>query len=244
MAMRRIFLGVVTASVVLVILPASPIWAFPLVGALEDFEAGSANWKDQTGFVDSTWVMAGGAPDTSNGYLTAGFNFVNSTGNPGEDPLLYRAHDGFDSSGDAFVGDYVAENVNQLNVWVRHNIPDTVTGGMNYFARIATANNFPGAVVLNFAPVPANTWFPLSFDLTETNPLLILEGGPGSFDSVFTSVGNIQIGPIVGNDLPGFDMDFTFDLDRVSLAPEPGSAVLLACGLVGMAVTRRRRRKQ
>ena len=199
----------------------------------EDFAADSAKWKN-TASADLTWSNSGG-PD--------GGSFVSTTEvfkgqSISMGLILFRGQDFFDSSNDAFVGNWLTAGVGKLTAYVRQNTGQP----LSFFARVATQNNFPGVTVQLPTVVPSNTWTKLEFDLSPGNPLVIPEGGPGTYQAVLGAVGNVQIG--VGN-LSAFANDastYTFDLDKVSTGvPEPGSLLLMAIGAIGGLFAWRRR---
>ncbi|HEY4233052.1 MAG TPA: PEP-CTERM sorting domain-containing protein [Lacipirellulaceae bacterium] len=205
-------------------------WMVSRAGAVsipftEDFASSNANWKDSAslnlGFVGS------GGPDGGS-YVYANQVFARQPVSMGL--ILFRGQDFFDSSNDAFLGNWITGSVGKLTAYVRQNTSQP----LSFFARFATSNNFPGVDVELPTVVQPNTWTKLIFDISPTNPLLTPEGGPGTYEATFGSLGNVQIG--VG-DLSSFASDatsYTFDLDKVSIgAPEPASFVLLAIGVIG-----------
>ncbi len=193
----------------------------------EDFSSSSSSWRDSTGTVPLDWLSAGG-PDGGS-YASGPFNFVNST--PNTTPSILRGHDSYNSSGDAFVGNWIAEGVTHFSMNVRHNAPEPLV----FFARFATPANFPGAAAVEFAPVMPNTWTNIDFLIDPSNPQIVLEGFP--FEDVFSNVGNIQIGVSVSATLAGVDHSYTFDVDKIGIVPEP--ATLLALGALVAALRRR-----
>ena len=60
------------------------------------------------------------------------------------------------------------------------------------------------------------------------------------FATVFSSIGNLQIGVFVPAALAGVDQSFTFDVDGVTVVPSPPVAALLA--LSGLLLGKHRRR--
>jgi len=201
-----------------------------LVPFTEHFAADASRWRDTSGTTELSWVAAGG-PDGSS-YVFENFNFVSTT--PGATPALFRAHDAFDSSDDAFVGDWIADGVTVFSAFVRHDAPLPLT----FFTRFASSANFPGAVGLNFAPVPPNTWTEIAVGIFAGNPQFIFEGT--DFATVFSNVGNLQIGMLVPDALVGADVTVAFDLDQPAIVPEPATAAL---GLLAAAILLAARRR-
>jgi hypothetical protein len=209
---------------------ASAAGASVAVPTVENFSTGIANWRD-VGSVDLTYQPAGG-PDGS-GYVTTSYplDAVPSTG-----VILFRGQDGFNSSSDAFVGDWLTPGVGTLTAYVRHNGPEALP----IFARIAKAANNPGVDIELPFEVQPNVWTKLTFDLHSTNPLLTVEGPPSFYSQVFSAVGNVQIG--LGTPAIAASATVVFDLDQVAIhVPEPGTLVLALVALFGVWPYRRMR---
>ncbi|MCH8005637.1 MAG: hypothetical protein IH888_05325 [Planctomycetes bacterium] len=208
-----------------------------IVPFTEDFTVGPANWFDSPGTGLLDWVAAGG-PD-GGAYVSTVFNFANSAIN--DAPVMFRGQDNLDSSADAFVGDWITDGVTLFSFFLRHNAPGPVT----IFSRFASPANFPGAIALEFAPIPPNIWTEISIPIEPGNPQFISFEG-SDFNTVFGNIGNLQLGLIVSESLAGLDADLTFDLDKVSIIPAPGAAAILAVGgwLVGGRRRRRHTRRQ
>jgi hypothetical protein len=202
-----------------------------IVPYTEEFAADAANWRDAAGLTPLAWNAAGG-PDAGS-YASTTFNFVSSAAN--STPGILRAQDEYNSSGNAFVGNWIADGVNQLSIAVRHNSPEALT----FFTRIAGPSNFPGVAAVNFVPVVPNTWTTLIFPIVPGNPQFVFEGPPSTFNSVFGNVGHVQVGVMVPAALSGVDQSFTFDVDKASIVPEPASFCVLACGMLLLASRRR-----
>lgn len=195
----------------------------------EDFAADNANWKDSA-TADLGFVAVGG-PDGSS-YATGTFSFVTSLEE--DTPVLLRGQDSFDSSGDAFVGNWISEGVTELSAYVRHSAPMP----LNFFTRLASAANFPGAVAIDFVPVLPNTWTKVTFDVSASSIQFVTFEG-SNYNAVLSNIGNVQLGVFVPAGLAGFTPTVTFDLDQPTITPEPASLGLFAaCGLV---MLRRRR---
>lgn len=193
-----------------------------IVPFTEEFAANSSNWRDTGGVNPLAWTAAGG-PDGSS-YASGAFNFLSSA--PNATPAILRAHDSYNASGDAFVGNWIADDVDQFSVSVRHNAPTALT----FFTRFASSVNFPGVAAVNFVPVAPNIWTTLVFPIAPGNPQFVFEGPGSNFNSVFSGVGNIQIGVSVPASLAGADQAYAFDVDKASIAPEPATACLLFFG--------------
>ena len=203
----------------LIMSPYSTGLAAPTV-VTEDF-ADNANWL--SGSFGSLTLVATGGPDNGS-YVShdAAFRDIGQG-------TIYRGHDDFDASGDAFVGNWIAEQYAELSMFVRHSAPVAV----NYFVRLAAPSNFPAAGVVSFVPVMPDVWTELGFDVSsDSHQFTTFEGS--DFDTVFSNVGNLQIAVSVPAGFESDSAQFTFDLDKVSLAsvPEPTSLVLLVGGLL------------
>jgi hypothetical protein len=201
----------------------------------EDFTDGPQNWFDAPGTSVVSWSADGGPNGAGDGYISTSFAFADIP-DPTLGTSIFRAQDEFNSSGNAFVGDWIAGGVNEVSFWFRHDAPAPV----NVFARFASPVNFPAAVGLVFQPILPNTWTQVSVPLFDGSPNLIYEG-PFGFGDVFSSVGHLQLGILPPM---GFENDptlYTFDVDKVSIVPAPGALALL--GLAAFARRRRRNSK-
>lgn len=194
----------------------------------EEFASDSANWFNAavTGPVD--WAAAGG-PDGGS-YATTSLSFLNN--GAGDMPALFRGESGFNSSGGAFSGDWIADGVTEFSFAVRHNAPAPMT----FFARFAPSFA-PGANAVEFVPVLPNVWTTITVAI-DPGTSFFYEGT--TFNSTFSSVGRVQIGLFGLDGVAGVDQDFTFDLDKVSVAPTPNAVGLFA--IAGVGAIRRRRR--
>ena len=225
----RLSCVVLAAAVVSVFSPAASAVLVPFV---EDFATGSANWRDSAGTADLNWFAAGGIDNGS--YASTTYNFANAVA--GDTPALMRAHASYNSSNGALVGDWLDAGVSAFSFAVRHNAGVPLT----FFARIATPMNFPAVAAVAFAPVQSDVWTTITFTIEPDNPAFVFEGPP-AFSTIFSNVGNIQIGVMVPDQLAGVDQTFSFDIDRVTLVPAPGVAGMLLLASFGFTRTRRRR---
>jgi hypothetical protein len=199
----------------------------------ENFEAGTADWRENAN-ANVNHVASGGVYDS--GYVTTEFSFT-SADNLQE--AIFRGQNNFDSSGDAFVGNWLAAEVSRLRAFVRHDTPVP----LEFFVRIATSGNSPAVSFTQPLPVsPGSSWTKLDFDISFANPFRTNEGPPtlAFYNNVMANVGNVQIGVIVPVELADDPQTFTFDLDRIGVVPEPSSVILAMCG-VALAFVRRRR---
>ncbi len=196
----------------------------------EGFDADASNWYDAGSTGPLSWVPAGG-PDGS-AYASGSFNFAPFIA--GDTLSAARAQDEFGSSGGAFEGNYIVEGVLSLSVFVRHDAPVP----LNVFSRLSGPANFPGAIAIAFVPVLPNTWTEIVFDLTVSSPHLVSFEG-SSYAAVFSNVGHVQFGVEVPALLAGSDVDYDFQIDGVSLVPEPTTAGMMVLGLFGIALAGR-----
>jgi len=220
-------------AVVILAAASSPARADVIVPFTENFSANNANWFDQTGMAPVDWIAGGGPGGGGDAYVSTSFDFA--TANAGDPFALFRAQDEFNSSGGAFVGDWIAAGVTEFSMWVRHDAPVDIV----FFTRFAGAANFPGANAIQFTPVAANTWTLITFAIAPDNPQFIFEGPASTFSSVFSAVGHIQVGINTPEGLAGGGT-VIFDLDAVSIIPAPAAPVLLLAGFL-VASGRRRR---
>lgn len=207
----------------------------------EDFTADVADWGDRNSvnaanFNPLTFVDSGGSDGSS--YASTQFAFSAGGGAGGSSAVLFRAHDEFGSSGSsegAFIGDWILSGVQELSASVRHDAPVPIS----FFVRASGPANFPGATAIQFAPVLPNTWTEISFDLLSTSPQFVTFEG-SNHSEVFSNIGHLQLGVSIPD---GFDMNpapFTFDLDQVTIVPEPTTLALLSIALAAVGGWRRK----
>ncbi len=195
----------------------------------EDFDSSASDWRDAAGSSVLSYSASGG-PD-GGAYASGTFNFAASA--EGASAVILRAQDEFGSSGGAFEGDWISDGVTNFSAFVRHDALIDLT----FFVRFSGPGNWPGAVGINFAPVASNTWTELSFDITASNPQFVTFEG-SDFGTVFSNIGHIQIGVKVPSELAGIDTNYSFDVDKAAVVPEPATMAILGLGALLM-----RRRK-
>ncbi|MGH7242896.1 MAG: hypothetical protein ACREJD_05705 [Phycisphaerales bacterium] len=199
----------------------------------EKFESPASNWSIGTAFTAPNYIPTGG-PDGS-GYASRSITFANN--NIGDFPILFRGQSNFNSSGNAFVGNWISGGVTQLKFSVRHNMDV----GVSFFARIApdpaTSPNPGGAIALLATPVAANEWTTFTVDISPLSPF-ILEGT--TYENVFSAVARLQIGVSIDAATAGKVGPYTFDIDNVEIVPASGTLSVAGAGLL-LAARRRRR---
>lgn len=221
-AVFAVVLGIVASSARAVTVPTS-----------ETFNVDAANWADSSGLALLNHFASGGADGS--GYASANYAFNTGGGAGGTTAVVFRAQDEFNSSGNAFVGNWVADKITKLTVQVRHNAPQP----LSYFGRFSGPGNFPGGTAIQFVPVQPNVWTSLTFNITPTSPQFVTFEGM-SFNSVFSNVGHIQLGVAIPDALANDTTAYKYDLDNVVVTPEP-TTLCLAAFAFGLVATRRRR---
>ena len=172
----------------------------------EEFTTDGANWRDRA-MSPVTWNSTGG-PDGGS-YASMSTTFASNI--PGDTVVLFRAQDEFNSSGNAFVGDWIGSGVRMVTAYVRHD----AGAPLSFFARITPPPNFPGAIALQFGPVPSGQWTLIALPVLEDGPNLIFEGG--DYASIFGAVGHLQFGTTVPAELAGSATPITFQLDKPTI---------------------------
>ncbi len=213
------------------------------VAFTEGFSSGPANWATTNENLLAGYQPTGGSD--GGGYLeseTLTFDGDFNSSFPGAPAfaVLFRARDDYDSSGDAFFGNWVEEEYVGLAFSIRHN----ATRPLSFFARIADPNNNPGASVSNGQMVTPGEWVDVVLDVSRGSDQIDNFGSAGSapdpYGAVFDRIGRIQIAAIqpFGLTQPELDADLLFELDNVRLlaVPEPASAGLVVCGILFVAM--------
>ncbi len=209
-----------------------------LVPFNEEFATGTSNWLAGDSSA-ATWNATGGVD--GGGYISAPGTIVSS----GFGAIVFRGNATADASGGAFVGDWLTGGVTLFNTYVRHN----ALADLNIFARLDSGAGRAGSTV-SFLVAP-NTWTLLSVPIVDSASSFQSYGGasPGGqvpnaagFSSIFSSVQNIQI--VIAPDVALAGNTYSFDVDGISVVPEPSTVGLLVFGLAGLAWLQRRRARR
>jgi hypothetical protein len=163
-----------------------------------------------------TWNSTGGADGGS--YISAEATMTPT----GFGAALFRGNATSDASGDAFVGNWLSAGVTLFSAFIRHNAEQP----LDVFARLDAGGGRAGSSV-GFT-VPTNQWFQVSLPIVDSPTSFQSYGQPPTgFGIVFTNIQNVQF--FASPSSPAGT--FRFDLDKVSVVPEPGTL-----GLLGLAV--------
>jgi hypothetical protein len=194
----------------------------------EEFTTDASSWRgnpNSAGSLDA-WSASGGAD--GGGYVSESFNFAGSVFGA-QGPVIFRGP--ASASGGAFTGNWIADAVREVSVYVRHDAPVPIT----FFARFASPMGFPGAIAVDFSPVAAGEWTELTFLIDPTSPQWASFEG-SDFATVFSSIGIVQLGAVIPEALAGVDQSVRFDLDRVALRPVPEAGALGAFSIAACAL--------
>ncbi|MFB3430919.1 MAG: hypothetical protein ABL309_08360 [Phycisphaerales bacterium] len=198
---------------------------------IETFDSNSAGWTNFNGAAALEW-FPGGGPNGS-AYASGTYNLQNASGF--FPPVVLRAEDGSDASGDALVGDWIASGIVGFTLDIRHDLDQPLT----IFGRFATPQNNPGASAFSSITVEPNTWTTVVFDVTEDSTDII-SFGSGDYQSIFSNIGNVQLGFEVPQGLAGQDIPVRVDIDNAGVViPGPGGAALLSIASIGLLRRRR-----
>jgi len=193
-------------SVVLAVLATRA--SFGVVEYTETFSTNSANWRISDTITPMTWVSGGGPSGPSDAYVSAtNISFVGAV--TGQLRTVARGHDAYNSSADAFVGNWRTSGVAQFSVSLRHNVGVPVKVGV----RFASSMNFPGAVAESPVLVESGEWVTLVVPIATNNEGFVSFEG-SSFTNVFANIGNVQVLLYVPDGFAGEAGPFTLDVDN------------------------------
>lgn len=213
---------------------ATPVFAVVVNPFTETFDSTASNWSTAASPLTHPTYIATGGPDGST-FARTSFPLANSVS--GDQPLVFRGQNNFNSSGGAFIGNWLGAGVEELNASIRHNGSAPIT----FYVRLAPflAPNVvgPGVISIFSVPVQPNTWTTLSLAV-DPSTSFIYEAG--DFYSNFTNVARVQYGFFVNDSIAGSTTPLQVDIDNVGLVPAPGASAL---GLGTLALATRRRRR-
>lgn len=226
-----------TTACAVALLSAGTASALATLPFTEDISSDVAGWNDA--FNAPLTFQPSGGPDGSS-FASSDFNFFGFSSPFGGGPVTFRGNDSNNASGDAFVGNWLTEGVQQVSVFFLQETGVDLT----VFLRVASSFNFPGAVFDNPTIVASGVWTELIFDIDPDSPLCTGEGPGSSCADSLANVGNIQFGTSAPLAVTQLDQAFLLGIDQVTITavPEPGTTLLLATGLAGLAALGRRQR--
>lgn len=206
-----------------------------IVGFVEDFNADAAAWRNFNSASILEWISTGGPDGTA--FARSNYNLTAASG--GFPPVVIRAQSSFTppSSGGAYVGNWIDAGVTGVRFSFRHDLPEAIS----LTGRFATPLNNPGAATQTSFTVAPNVWTEIFYDLTEGSPDIISYGS-GNHLSVFSNIGNIQLGFNVPAGYAGQNIDVRFDIDNFTIVPAPGTLAMLGIAGLGLGRGGRRRR--
>lgn len=202
-----------------------------IVGFSETFATNSANWRNATGVTALSWFANGGPLNST--YASSLFNLSTTTAG-GFPATVIRAHASYPSSAGAYVGNWITAGVTEVSFDFRHNLSESIV----ITGRFASAANFPGASTVSSFAVASGVWTRVSYNLTAGSSDIVSFGG-GTYESVFSSIGNMQFGFNVPATLAGQNIDGTFDIANFQIIPAPSAISMLM--VAGLSRARRRR---
>lgn len=182
-----------------------------LTNFTEEFTSSSENWRCSDTVTPLTWVSGGGPDGAGDAY--ASFTNVSFVGAADASlRVMVRGHDSYNSSGDAFVGGWIASGVAVFSISVRHTLPTSAMFGV----RFASAANFPGGVAATPVAIPPGEWTTIVVPIASNNPGFVSFEG-SSFTNVFANIGNVQVSVYVPAGYGGNAGPFVIDVDKPRL---------------------------
>lgn len=196
----------------------------------ETFDSTASNWSVAAAPLTPPTYLATGGPDGSAFARTV---VALDMATNGQQPLVFRGQSNFNSSANAFVGDWINKGVATLNVSLRHDGP----GPVAFFARFAPAAG-PGVVAVLSPSVQPNQWTTLSVAINPAT-MFIYEG---TTFSAFTDISRVQFGFLVDASLAGRATPLQVDIDNVGIVPAPGTGATCIGACLIVCYRRRRTR--
>lgn len=216
----------------------SPGLTVPFV---ETFNTGDSGWFNGSSAAPD-WYSSGGVDNS--GYISFENSITTGAGSsyPGAPAglvtqILMRGNSANSASGGAFVGNWLTGGVISLSLTIRHNYDDA----LNLYTRLAGTGGAGASLSYNAAfTIAPNTWTTILIPITDSNPPF-LSYGSSDFNGVFSNLQNLQFGLY----LPEYTTftDLKFDIDNVSIVPEPTTAMFLVVAALGMMFVALRRRQ-
>lgn len=195
----------------------------------ETFSVDAANWRYSDGTTPMTWYPDGGPEGDGDAYVSitnASFAAVNEGGYA----LIARAYSSYNSSGGAFVGNWITSGVRTFSIDVRHHLDVPAKIGV----RLANPANNPGASILPGITLQPGEWGKIVFPITpQMAGVDTLSFGSGNYTSVFSSIGIIQFLLVAPPGYGHTTNTYTVDIDNPSIQVKEAVPV----GVVSNAAT-------
>ena len=208
-------------------------WAVSVLPFTESFGTNTSNWLNGSSQAPN-WSATGGeggggAIFTSGTIDTSGFG-----------PIIFRGNNSAGASGGAFVGNWLAAGVTQLQAYVWHDAPVA----LNFYARLDKGAG--SAASSNPLLVAPTTWTLLTIPIVDslgTAGVFQSYGaaGAGGFNAIFSDIKNVQIALGAAQDASTQGQTYNVGLDGVSMLPEPTANALLWLGAILCTGLRRKR---
>jgi len=196
----------------------------------EDFTGGASNWLNGASAAPA-WNATGGVD--GGGYISA----PGAIAAGGFGTIVFRGNAAADASGDAFVGNWLSGGVSTFSAYVSHDAPVA----LNVYARL-DAGAGRAASSIDFSVAPGG-WFQLNIPIAESSfqSYGAAGTGTGAFNSVFSSILNVQVALSSTQDPSTAGQTYSIGLARVGVVPEPGTLwLLLAAATIMVAPGLRR----
>jgi hypothetical protein len=147
--------------------------------------------------------------------------------------IIFRANSSLSASGGAFAGDWLEAGATRVQAHFRHDFDEKP---VQYFLRLAPS---AGGAEIFFADreAPADQWTLLNFEISAAN---WQSGGAAFFGQQLGNIANFQIGALLERPITNTSAEIFFELDEVSIVPEPAMAFMAIGSAIGVLVLRRR----